>query len=103
MIAQRGAFVFGAEQTSLLKYRHRELYEILKTFVEVERGDLASNRNGNDPRKTSIGKLVRQICQSVPSLIGSTWKIKSQRKECLRSPLFCRAHDGLEREFKFFN
>ena len=37
MIAQRGAFVFGAEQTSLLKYRHHELYEILKTFVELGR------------------------------------------------------------------
>lgn len=37
MIAQRGAFVFGAEQTSLLKYRHHELHEILKTFVEIGR------------------------------------------------------------------
>lgn len=37
MIAQRGALVFGAEQTSLLKYQHHELYEILKTFVELGR------------------------------------------------------------------
>lgn len=37
MIAQRGAFVFGAEQASLLKYRHHELYEILKAFMEIGR------------------------------------------------------------------